>query len=369
VANSIRSVVAPEISCEYLHASRQSWHLPALLAYDRHASDWVLVDASQQSLRTILSRVEVRPEDIAADLAEFDLDQSTWETKLGSQVVQLRAVLQTKRVQSLLMQKAQARREAFLQYLKQTGLLAAGKIGIVDVGWHGRLQLSLSKVLHGISGTTTVPELCGFYLGLRSTPPELARDSVLSFLSTRTIPGAKDARLPENGTLLEIFFAATHGSVVRFVTGSSGAVPELRDALNHEALGWGLSTQQEAIMRAVELLKDVPKYLDLGLQDLAHLLVRPAVECLQLFANWPTKDEATTFGQYPHSVDQNHLIVWEMAPKMSAREIVNSRIKLQPTRPSAWPEGTLRRSLPQFTGTLGIRMQRAYKALTSFRAR
>lgn len=69
-----------------------------------------------------------------------------------------------------LLKVAEQKRAMLLNYLKQEGFAEDLKVGIVDVGWRGRLQLCLSKVLDygGLYNPTS--GITGFYIGLLKNP-------------------------------------------------------------------------------------------------------------------------------------------------------------------------------------------------------
>ena len=50
-------------------------------------------------------------------------------------------------VSHLILRAASRKTRATLGYLEQVGLLGNDAFAIVDIGWHGRLQASLSRLL------------------------------------------------------------------------------------------------------------------------------------------------------------------------------------------------------------------------------
>lgn len=105
--------------------------------------------------------------------------------------------------------------DAFMRYAKQEGF--AGKVAVVDIGWHGSLQLFIKNMAEELSMDL---DMEGYYIGLATA----AREG-LSFqgyvVDEGNADGRCDAWKPFNG-LVESLFLAQEGSTERFEVGEDG---------------------------------------------------------------------------------------------------------------------------------------------------
>jgi hypothetical protein len=108
-----------------------------------------------------------------------------------------------------------------LQYLRQSGLLAAG-VALVDVGWRGSIRKSIARVLAG-TGQSPPP---GYFLGLFDEDARLDADSgSAGFLcDQRRGRGPLEGAAWHAAFLLEAICRAPHGTVMGYGRTSDGAV-------------------------------------------------------------------------------------------------------------------------------------------------
>ena len=78
-----RSRRTNHIDCRYLYVSRQSLRLPSLVEIDDDALTWLAGDTQGKSLRTILERVELVPEENAAELERLGFTAENWDQPIG----------------------------------------------------------------------------------------------------------------------------------------------------------------------------------------------------------------------------------------------------------------------------------------------
>lgn len=190
---------------------------------------------------------------------------------------------------------AEAVRARTLGYLRQEGLCDGTPWAMVDIGWHGNLQRSLGRVL--ALGGAPQPVM-GFYFGLVPGGAGAAGDTAIGYWNQMPARGHGVLRL--NHALWEIFLSADHGSVMGYRSAAGRFEPELREARNERALGWGLATWQAAVLRFTECWLEVaPQPV---LPPLAWLRVLRVVYLA--FYRRPTPAEAATWGRIPFSVGQ-----------------------------------------------------------------
>ncbi|MEM2781068.1 MAG: hypothetical protein QW791_09455 [Candidatus Bathyarchaeia archaeon] len=247
-----------------------------------------------------------------------------------------------------ILKMSEQKRSILLGYLKQEGFAPDLKIGVVDIGWKGRLQLCLSKVLDYGGLYNSIYGIIGFYVGISPTTaaPAYKSDKRMRFFSEKCwyLLGAYTP-------LHETFAAATHGLTVGYKKENGKFRPILKDKKNVELLKWGLGTQQRSIRHFVGLfVKNISKY-DVKLthfQEIAEAL-------LNLFLRSPTKREALTYGKVVHRSDvgenEPRYIAAPSKPSDVMRHLFQIRSKgfLTPEVNPFWIEGTAFASLPYYS--------------------
>jgi FMN phosphatase YigB (HAD superfamily) len=280
----------------YLHASRQSWRLPATEIRDEHSLQWACEDTDFLSPRSFLERMGLSPEELSPMLARHGLAAASWDTNLDKrQRGELRALIADPECRERIASVVRSRREELLAYLGQEGVLAGAPFGIVDLGWHGSLQQSLEQLLRPAG----VPPPTGFYFGLseRAAGRRLERAAAF-FYDERNRAGVlqRDYWVEP---MLEVFCAADHGLTLRFERRDGALAPVLKAPRNERVLAWGLPLVQESILDFVRLALANTRV------PIEPERLRPAVDALLgEFWNRPTRDEAEAWGSYPYSDDQ-----------------------------------------------------------------
>jgi hypothetical protein len=330
IAQLLLAATGWEVECRYLHGSRQAWHLPALERLDDAALDWLAAPESAEPLRKVLARAELGPDAIAPALRRHGLDGAL---DARPDRARLAALLRDPEVEPLLLANAAARRRTTLGYLRQEGLFDGGPIGMVDVGWHGRLQRSLHRLLVAEGA----PPPLGLYLGLVSRPADLPPDALHAWL-------AQAATV--NPVLLEIFCAADHGTTRGYEAGPDGRLrPVLAEAVDRRVLDWGLAALQDgAVAFAGELAAALARHPDHGPEAWEGALRQAAPAAFDLFRREPDPAEAEAFGSFPHADGQTHDAWAECAPRPPLLGRLRLGLGLRdPAYAGHWPEGSVRR--------------------------
>ena len=221
---------------------------------------------------------------------------------------------------------AETLRARALGYLRQEGLLDGTPWAMVDIGWHGNLQRSLSRLL-------AAGPLTGFYFGLVPEATGPAGDTVLGYWNQLPACGHGVRRL--NHALWEIFLSADHGSVLGYRVEAGRVVPELREARNERALAWGLETLQAAVLQFTERWLEVAPQPRCAPADWLAV----AREAYLEFYRRPTRDEAAVWGAVPFSDGQVEREFHTLTPALAGplwQAIPPGRRPLY-----WWPEGAL----------------------------
>ncbi|MCS7123501.1 MAG: hypothetical protein RMJ17_02940 [Candidatus Aenigmarchaeota archaeon] len=241
-----------------------------------------------------------------------------------------------------ILKTAKEKREKLIGYLLQEGFDKDSKIGVVDVGWRGRLQFCISKVLD-LAGFYN--GITGFYVGLINPVPVFGKDKRYTFFSTKNNYHILSA------PIIETFCGATHGLTIDYGILNDKFYPILKEKENLEMINWGLKVQQESVKLFCDLfLNNIQKYeIILNLEDLQKI----SRIVLNLFINNPTKIEAKTYGSISHYPDVNEKEKFSLADKVGYIDTIRLLLELKkfkfltPRKKNLWREGTIVLSIPK----------------------
>jgi FMN phosphatase YigB (HAD superfamily) len=304
------------IELRYLYASRQAWHPPAIVSLDESDFDWLFdATAGGPTLNQIAARLTV-PRDLlalacaACTGAPMDPDAPLQP----ADIARLKQALASAPLRAIVLERSAAVREEALGYLRQEGLFEQVPYALVDIGWNGRLQRSLGKML-ATAGDRPTPGTLGFYFGLWQKSRACAEDRMEGFFHDPDRHNARRRPLC-NGPLLEQFTEADHGTTLGYGRLDTQWQPVLKEARNTVAIEWGLEIQHAAILafaRQVQAhflprVTDIPKDL---LESLPESL-------LDEFLFRPDLAEADAYGSFEKTGAQEHGDQAELAPRIGA---------------------------------------------------
>jgi hypothetical protein len=302
---------------------------------DAAALTWLAADAGREPLGGVLARAELDPADIAAALARHGLGA----LDRPAPAERLRALLLDAEVAPRIRAAAEARRHAALGYLRQEGVLDDGTAMMVDLGWHGRLQRSLQRLVELAPGSGTPTRVTGLYLALNSRPAGIAPARMRAFLDAPTAPALL------NPVLLELFCAADHGTVRGYREGAPGRFEaELAAPRDTGALDWGLPALQDGILAFAREAAAAMALAEAPPEAWIALLRDGGLAACDTFRREPDAAEAEAFGIFPHADGQAHLAWTECAPRIGAGLRLRLGLGLRaPGYAGHWPEASIRR--------------------------
>ena len=204
---------------------------------------------------------------------------------------------------------------------------------MVDAGWRGNLQVLLSKALRLSPTAQPPPKLLGLYFGLNQLPPSDAGET-----ATFMAPTAK-----YNAHLIELFCSADHGSTLQY----TAELPHyrLQSEANDAALRWGVQVQQRAARAFAERYCDVAQYAGLSLQEMAAGLRDAGNEGYRRLWQMPSADEASVYGAFEHAETATHSDPCELAPRITAKDLLRRARGHHAAAQSLWQPASLRRGL------------------------
>ena len=294
VARALAKRVGYTGELTYVYGSRQAWSLGGLTRNHPQALNAVIPDSGDvnASLREVMARLEVSPEEIALPLSHAGFHRATWDRPIAAgQAMSLRHLLTDHPdVSRLVRDNSKKARDLALGYLDQVGAITDKPIGFVDLGTGATLFNSLGAMLESVGQAPPM----GFYFGLRSQIPDMGFGKPLTYVRD------EDERLgflntPGLLTLVELACTADHGSVLGYEDIKGTVIPLFDENGNEPVVDWGLPIIRQTVCRVAEEM-----LLDPDLVCAQGIDLRPAIlDVFEEFWTSPTTDEAQTWGAYP----------------------------------------------------------------------
>ncbi len=206
------------IPTRYVLASRRALWLASLRKVDDAATKALTSQAAGLSIRQVFRRAGL---DEAAFLPVLSR-QPGLAPDLKFSINLEAAVHQSfKELEPDLLRSASRERKAYSRYLEAEGLTGKSRLAIVDVGWHGSLQLALAALLRDQGDKL---ETDGYYCGI--FPDAMARqtekDRFHGYLLQGDFPEARFQELQRFVELVEFFFSSPDKSLLYFEQSDSG---------------------------------------------------------------------------------------------------------------------------------------------------
>jgi predicted HAD superfamily hydrolase len=335
-----------DIDCRYLYGSRQAFHFPSIQDIGAVEYSWLFDSPEFLSIRIICDRVNLTPEQIATSLIEHGFSSESWDQNLTKpELTKLKAVFQDPTVVGQVVELAKTYREAAITYLKQEGINDGVPFATVDTGWSGKSQRSLSKLL-AIAKMRPQTGLHGFFFGLTGDAKFLDDSMHAYFIHP-------DNYLEKyflcDTQILELFFAADHGSTLQYIQESDRAVPVLRSLKNEEGIRWGVLIQQQAVLDFTEQLVASLRPQDCAIADYQWI----TETLLDLFIHAPRKEEAIAFGTQSFSQHQSESRFYDLAPAYTLSDGFKILVNPKYIHSFAWLPASIQRSA--FLTTLPLR--------------
>ncbi len=294
VARALAKRVGYTGDLTYVYGSRQAWSLGGLTHIRPDALAAVVPDSGDvdASLRQVLARLEITPEEIALPLSHAGFHRATWGRPIAAgQAVELRYLLtEHPDVSRLVRDNSKRARDLALGYLDQVGAITDAPIGFVDLGTGATLFNSLGAMLESIGQAPPM----GFYFGLRSKIPDMGFGKPLTYVRD------EDERVgflktPGLLTLVELACTADHGSVLGYEDVKGTVIPLFDQNGNEPVVDWGLPVIRQTVRRVAEEM-----LLEPDLVSAQGIDLRPAIlDVFGQFWNSPTTEEAKIWGAYP----------------------------------------------------------------------
>jgi hypothetical protein len=149
-----------------------------------------------------------------------------------------------------------------------------------------------------------------------------------------------------NPVLFEIFCAADHGTVRRYVAADGGFAAELAEPVDEQVLSWGLRSLQDGILAfAAELAEALRREGGRDAEGWIALLRDGGLAAYDMFRREPGQVEAEAFGTFPHADSQTHRERGDCAPLVGMATQLRLGLGMRAGGYDGhWPEASVRRT-------------------------
>jgi FMN phosphatase YigB (HAD superfamily) len=340
VAREICSQWNYNIECRYLYGSRQAFHFPSIQELGETEFNWLFDSRDFFSVRIICQRVHLEPEQIADTLANYGFPSQSWDKKLADgETIALKKVFQEPAVIEPILTMAATYREKAIGYFKQEGMGDETPFATVDIGWSGKSQRSLSRLL-AAGGIYPATGLKGFFFGLLSTTQAFPSDQLMPYyLAANELTERRFLCDPQ---ILELFMAGDHGSTLRYEKQGDLYIPTLLSAQNESGIAWGVLGQQQAVVEFAKCLTE--NLSSQECQDDSFCQITD--DLLKTFVRSPSKAESETFGTQPFSHHQSESKFYDLAPAYNLIDGLKILFNPDCVHSFAWLAASIKRSHP-----------------------
>ncbi|MCK4797082.1 MAG: hypothetical protein KAT05_06850, partial [Spirochaetes bacterium] len=245
-------------------------------------------------------------EEIIDILKKLEFNKKNYDKQLSETERQkVKNLLQSEEIKEIIRIKKKSYQKSTIGYLMQEGLSDKKKYGLIDIGWNGTLQRSISRLLD-MKGYDL--PIVGLYFGIRSRKKHKDSDKMFAFFSDYQNPHWLE-KLIYIVPMMEIFVAADHGGVGSYKKINNKYQPVFKNSSNIEGIKWGISIQQEAMEflanTIIEHLNNFNKFIynDFFAKNMSMFILSPSI------------DEARVYGSYPLSEEQNEAYHLSIAAK------------------------------------------------------
>jgi len=290
-----------DVDIRYLYGSRQAWHAPGITDLNFSRLSWLFAGKTSPSPAKILQRLGLSPSE-ASSFFDFARSKGLCLETINREF--LLDLIQTNPWGASILNNAAFKRAELKSYLQQERFFDGTKSAIVDVGWHGNLQASLSRSLTAMGKDMNT---IGFYFGLVQGASAHQMLSMFGFYND--LFGKKFPN--EASYIIELFLAADHGTVTGYHQSMGLWHPILKSPRNDLALEWGLEDHQQCVALAASYCAKSFTFHYPQMRDIATLACN---HFLQFFHN-PTRAEVESWRGFHFTSDQEEASVRSLVPQ------------------------------------------------------
>jgi predicted HAD superfamily hydrolase len=309
VAQHICNAFGYPIRLHYLFGSRKAWHLPSVQKVEDRVLDWLFDPTTHLSVEDVCKRAEISAAAIKPYLGKFANDTS--RNLDATERIQLKELFRiTNEIKTKIEARAAELREGVVQYLKQEGFDKNKNIGIVDVGWRGRQQVSLSMILK--TADIYPPNgITGFYIALPHAVKPFEQDVFDTFIDHKQYPG-----ILQRLFMYELFVTADHGSCTGYEHQNGAIVPVLRTENKQTLTAEQVQIQHHAIETFSQMIS--PLLAKYGIKE---NMQQPAILLMDSMLRFPDKKAVEAYKNVAMFEDQEETVSYAICRKISALQV------------------------------------------------
>lgn len=285
-----------DIPCEYMYASRRALIVPTLWMHaELEEINQVITLPMFLSIKGLLKRMGLDYRLVEGKILKAGFD--------SQKLYKGQSLLNNDRFKKLyentikpkVVQNSREQYELLLIYLKQ--LKFEGNVAIVDIGWFGRMQLALSRIIRD----GQVPaNIYGYYLGLKPESQLLSQMSAKGYLFDRNKNIENAEKEAAFNPVVENFFTANHGTTLGYQDKDGRVVPilekweytlpQLQDDYKYiqSIQNGALAFVKDAVHNSK--LKDIVKREDIAFLNWIQLGCYPSRECVNRYSRLHFED-------------------------------------------------------------------------------
>lgn len=320
-----------QIDCRYLYGSRYAWRMPQFSFQGKECLNLICRGGIDVTFEKVLKRGGLTDVEILQVAEELNFTASYQRILSYNEIMQLKTVLaESKIFLPCVYKHSEKCYENTIGYFKQEGLFEKVNYALVDSGWTGSLQQTLTQLL-AQAGSKKLIE--GFYFGLYEIPADAKKEQYHTFYFGPTNGWKKKVYF--SNCLFEAVYSAPHGMTMAY---------ENRDGVYQPQFYSENNLNQSQMEQEAAWLKEY----------LSEKQKKPAVNVSALFKRFmgsPTKEEAQAYGSLLFSDDVTEAHTQQVAAELSKTEMKSQHvwnrifimlgIKKQVLKESAWIEGSV----------------------------
>lgn len=350
IAKIIQRKYFKEIDCKYLFASRKAWHLAGICdQIDDFTFEWLFYNQDNLTLEKVFGRLELNSSDFVLELKRFGINCSESKILAPSEICLLKKCFRESNIlQKEIFEKSRQKRLLLIDYIKQECVLEFPSVGIVDVGWNGRLQYSLSRIF---SYEGLANEIHGFYFFLFQKKSFSDRSFLHSFLEK-----TPKISIP----VFESFVYADHGTLISYERANGRIKPVLDNGGWDGKSSWWVERQQFFVLSFAEKLLDSMPCIDI-------LKLKEEVVCnLESFFGYPDNSAVLLYSNLFHDDEQLLKSKVSVIPKITYFDLFAYKFFRWNKFRGIWWGAALKKNFPFLSNCLKIKRKLDFYLLKAF---
>lgn len=278
---------------EYLYASRRALNIPSIVEFNDLDIDFLLSGTSTLKVSQFLQRAGLEPNNYVQEIKVVGFNDMNQEVISGKDYVMLKSLFDL--LASDVKELAELERKNLIISLNSVGILDKKKVAVVDIGWHGSMQYSISRVLKALGKDI---EVQGYYFGTKRKAVKFYNKgmNMSGYLCNFGSPKYYNSIIKLSTEIFEFIHSAPHGSVIKYACEDQGIKPVL------EKSDLGSNEVRKVKMMHMGALEFISEYLEHlekypFIKTPKDMAIRPLHRVLKV----PTLEEAEQLGDIEHA--------------------------------------------------------------------